>query len=97
MSFTSSCNTTPGTSPSSSVASQAISIGGLARNNSSQTPGYSSCNQRKRSYTVSSYLSDEDLFGDDNVPYFNEAPSPPRSAEAYLAKPLLPPATKLGR
>jgi hypothetical protein len=32
----------------------------------------------------SSYMSDEDLFGDDEVPYLNEAPEPPRTAEQWM-------------
>jgi hypothetical protein len=31
----------------------------------------------------SSYISDEDLFGDDDVAYLNEAPEPPRTAEQW--------------
>lgn len=37
------------------------------------------------------YVSDEDLFGDDGDAYLSEPPPAPRSAEAWLAKPLLPP------
>ncbi|KAH9830245.1 hypothetical protein Tdes44962_MAKER09066 [Teratosphaeria destructans] len=55
---------------------------------------FSSC-IRKRSFdTPSAYISDEDLFGEDNVQYLREPPAPPRSAEAYLARPLLPPVVK---
>ncbi|KAK3067374.1 hypothetical protein LTR53_015793 [Teratosphaeriaceae sp. CCFEE 6253] len=56
---------------------------------------------RRRSFgTPSAYVSDEDLygdFGDEDLPYLNVAPPPPRPAEAYLARPLLPPVTKPSR
>ncbi|TIA20282.1 hypothetical protein D6C81_04281 [Aureobasidium pullulans] len=32
----------------------------------------------------SSYISDEDLFGDDDVHYLDEAPEPPRTAEQWM-------------
>lgn len=32
----------------------------------------------------SSYISDEDLFGDDEVTYLDEAPEPPRTAEQWM-------------
>ncbi|KEQ58751.1 uncharacterized protein M437DRAFT_58738 [Aureobasidium melanogenum CBS 110374] len=33
---------------------------------------------------ASSYISDEDLFGDDEVAYLDEAPEPPRTAEQWM-------------
>lgn len=49
----------------------------------------------------SAYVSDEDLFGDDDEPYLSEPPPPPRPAEMWapvmLARPLLPPVTKTRR
>ncbi|KAI5199492.1 hypothetical protein E4T38_07001 [Aureobasidium subglaciale] len=33
---------------------------------------------------ASSYFTDEDLFGDDDVAYLNEAPEPPRTAEQWM-------------
>lgn len=41
----------------------------------------------------SAYISDADLWGVDaeEVPVLREAPSPPRSAEQWLAQPILPP------
>ena len=41
---------------------------------------------------ASAYISDEELFGDDDVPYLKEPPSPPRPTQMWaVAQPLLPP------
>jgi len=59
------------------------------------THEFSSCALRKRSFEMpSAYVSDEDLFGDDDAPYLSEPPPPPRPAAAYLAQPLLPPVVR---
>ncbi|KXS97279.1 hypothetical protein AC578_4578 [Pseudocercospora eumusae] len=60
---------------------------------------YSSCayaswpagSDLKKTSRPSAYVSDEDLFGDDDEAYLSEPPPPPRSAEVWLARPLLPP------
>ncbi|KAL1303519.1 hypothetical protein AAFC00_006894 [Neodothiora populina] len=50
---------------------------------SGPSPYGSSCLQRS---APSSYFSDAELFGDEQVPYLDEAPAPPRGAEAWLAQ-----------
>lgn len=56
---------------------------------------FSSATLRRHSFAKpSAYISDEDLFGEDDAPYLSEPPAPPRPAEAHLAQPLLPPVTK---
>ncbi|SMR61763.1 unnamed protein product [Zymoseptoria tritici ST99CH_3D1] len=56
---------------------------------------YSSCAysswQSSSSGHKSAYVSDEDLWGNDDEAYLSEPPPPPRSAEVWLARPLLPP------
>lgn len=101
MSFTSNWSSTPFSSSPSSMASQPNEIGSaaLSRSSSSQSQHeFSSCTQRKRSFDQpSAYISDEDLFGDDDAPHLSEPPPPPRPAEAFLAQPLLPPVTNARR
>ncbi|KXL43613.1 MAG: hypothetical protein FE78DRAFT_72396 [Acidomyces sp. 'richmondensis'] len=79
-----------------SPSSQPVRIGSSTTNSrhvsNTATHEFSSCALRKRSFEMpSAYVSDEDLFGDDDVPYLSEPPPPPRPAAAYLAQPLLPP------
>ncbi|GIZ41835.1 hypothetical protein CKM354_000512500 [Cercospora kikuchii] len=51
--------------------------------------GYAS---RRSTDRPSAYISDADLFGDDSdEAWLSEPPPPPRQAEAWLARPLLPP------
>jgi len=95
MSFTYSCNSTPSVSPTTSLSSKPIQIstGSHATFPAStmQSHGFSSSTLRKSSFgTPSAYISDDDLFGADDAPYMREAPLPPRPAEAYLVRPLLP-------
>ncbi|KAK4494779.1 hypothetical protein PRZ48_014135 [Zasmidium cellare] len=55
-------------------------------------PSWRSGSALRKNGTPSSYVSDEDLFGDDDdEPYLSEPPPPPRPAEVWMAKPLLPP------
>lgn len=52
------------------------------------SPYGSSCFGKKclQRTAPSSYFSDAELFGDDQVPFLDEAPAPPRGAEAWLAQ-----------
>ena len=76
---------------------------------SSQSAQYSTCTaypswpsgsalKKATSRRPSAYLSDEDLFGDDDVPYMSDPPPEPRSAQVWaMAQPLLPPVTATRR
>lgn len=106
MSFSSSYGSSPSTSPSSCASS--IQIGftppGSRPVNSipvptTQSSHYSSCAYPSwPSKRPSAYISDEDLFGDDDAPRLSEPPAPPRPAEMWaVAQPLLPPVTQSRR
>lgn len=59
---------------------------------------FPSSSLRRYSFKLpSAYISDEDLFGDDTLGYLSEPPPPPRPAEAFLARPLLPPCVETRR
>ncbi|KAF7196605.1 hypothetical protein HII31_01975 [Pseudocercospora fuligena] len=107
MSFssTSSRGSTPSTSPCRTITSRSSSNASAHRDSFSSTTSstfsnpYSSCayaswpagSDLKKTSRPSAYVSDEDLFGDDDEAYLSEPPPPPRSAEVWLARPLLPP------
>ena len=101
MSFSSSRGSTPSTSPSS----RPINISSMSRSsptditstrpslyssNSTYQP-FGTCLRRPSNERPSAYVSDEDLLGADDVQCLREAPPPPRPAEMWLARPLLPP------
>lgn len=80
-------------------AASATSAGLDVRHSSTtRTTSFSSALLRRHSSDMpSAYVSDEDLYGDDDKPYLSEPPPPPRSAEVWLAKPLLPPVVSTAR
>ncbi|KAI5363175.1 hypothetical protein Slin14017_G068560 [Septoria linicola] len=100
-SYTSSRGSTPSTSPTRamSIASRYSHRDSFSSGTTSTTSNladpYSSCTgyaSRLWSGRPSAYISDADLFGDDeDEHYLSEPPPPPRQAEAWLARPLLPP------
>lgn len=66
------------------------------------TPGwpYASAMRRHSIERPSAYVSDAELLGVadlDDVPFMSEPPPPPRPAEVWLARPLLPPAASQPR
>jgi hypothetical protein len=96
MSFSSSRGSTPSSSPISIASrSSSFSFASLGPNyNSTPTacqPFSSSLMRRPSNERPSAYVSDDDLLGADDAPYMRHAPSPPRPAEMWLARPLLPP------
>ncbi|KAL1584097.1 hypothetical protein WHR41_08161 [Cladosporium halotolerans] len=100
MSFSqSSRGSTPSSSPIS-IASRSSSLS-IASSNLRPTPSacqpFSSSMRRPSSERPSAYVSDDDLLGADDAPCMRSAPSPPRPAAAWLARPLLPPVTKSSR
>ncbi|OQO09340.1 hypothetical protein B0A48_04738 [Cryoendolithus antarcticus] len=97
MSYTSSRSSTPSTSPS-----QPINMSTSSRSTSSSKANmyysstvsyqpFTTSLRRPSSERPSSYVSDEDLLGADECKYLKKAPLPPRPAEAWCARPLLPP------
>lgn len=96
MSFSSSRGSTPSSSPISIASrSSSLSLASLGPNFNSQPtacqPFNSSTFARRMSNNKpTSYVSDDDLLGADDVPYMMQAPPPPRPAEMWL-RPLLPP------
>ena len=96
MSFSSSRGSTPSSSPISIASrSSSLSLASLGPNyNSTPTacqPFNSSTMRRPSNERPSAYVCDDDLLGADDAPYMRQAPSPPRPAEMWLARPLLPP------
>ncbi|EME78531.1 uncharacterized protein MYCFIDRAFT_183913 [Pseudocercospora fijiensis CIRAD86] len=101
----SSRGSTPSTSPCRTITSLSSSNGSAHRDSFSSTASstfsnpYSSCayaswpagSDLKKPSRPSAYVSDEDLFGDSDEAYLSEPPPPPRSAEVWMARPLLPP------
>lgn len=68
----------------SSNASNISTSSTSSTSSSTPSPYGSSCLQRN---APNSYFSDAELFGDDEeVPFLEEAPAPPRGAEAWLAQ-----------
>lgn len=111
MSFTSSHDSSPSssslTSTLTSTSTRPIQIRPMTATSLSSSPSQSyafpSCtHHRKKSFDLPSlYVSDEDLFGDDDDPYLSEPPLPPRSAQQWMARqvaqPLLPPVVRRRR
>lgn len=67
----------------SSNASTFSTMSTCSTTSSGASPYGSSVLQRR---AASSYFSDAELFGDDSSPFLEEAPAPPRGAEAWLAQ-----------
>lgn len=105
MSYSSSHKSKLSTSISSTTSAMSVSSTSSARSSSQfQTCSCSYTNwpsalQRRSLDRPSSYVSDEDLFGSDEIEYLSDAPAEPRSAAmwAMRAQPLLPPVTKSKR
>lgn len=100
MSFSSSRGSTPSSSPIS-IASRSSSLS-LASSSFCSTPSAcqpfsSSMRRPSNNERPSAYVSDDDLLGADDAPFMRSAPAPPRPAEMWLARPLLPPVTKSSR
>jgi hypothetical protein len=77
---------TPTSAPMSRSTSQSSQAGfpGFTQHAGFSSWPYGSAHRRTSSSTPNSYVSDEDLFGDDDLgAYLSEAPAPPRTAEEW--------------
>jgi hypothetical protein len=99
MSYSSSRNSTPSTSPSASSSARSIQIGfspsgsravDVFPSAASQSSKYSRCAYPSWPSGGALQVTDRrpssyisDLFGDDDVPYLSQPPAPPRSAEVW--------------
>ncbi|CZT25034.1 uncharacterized protein RCC_10762 [Ramularia collo-cygni] len=107
MSYASTSNQhrTPPTSPTGSFTSRPVAMTLSSSCSSSRRESFNSAMTTADPYSTcgysmwatstsgkpSAYVSDEDLFGNDDEAYLSEPPPPPRSAEVWMARPLLPP------